>query len=140
MQHVSRTNLNLLVVLHAVLAEGSVTRAGRKLGLSQTAVSNALARLRGELGDPLVVRKGRGIVATPRALAMRPELEAALGRLDALLAPPRRYDPAASTRTFTLALTDDQAIADLPSVHEAVSAALPKASIRAVSIETLVAT
>lgn len=140
MLHVSRTNLNLLVVLHAVLTEGSVTAAGKRLGLSQTAVSNALARLRSELGDPLVVRRGRGIVATPRATALLPELAHALATLEGVLAPSAPFDPRACTRTFTIALTDDQEIADLPRIHEAFRRELPHAVLRVETTERLVAT
>ena len=64
-------DLNLLVTLDVLLAEGSVTRAGRRLRLSPSAMSRALARLRATTGDPLLVRAGRGLVPTPRALALR---------------------------------------------------------------------
>ena len=62
-------DLNLLLVLDAVLTEGSVAKAANRLHVTPSAVSNALARLRQQLGDPLVTRKGRGIVPTPAARA-----------------------------------------------------------------------
>jgi hypothetical protein len=65
--NLSAIDLNLLLVLHTVLEEGSATGAARKLSVTQSAVSNSLARLRSLLGDPLVVRSGRGIVPTPAA-------------------------------------------------------------------------
>ncbi|NUP13376.1 MAG: LysR family transcriptional regulator [Polyangiaceae bacterium] len=140
MLNVSKTNLNLFVVLHSVLTEGSVTRAGKKLGLSQTAVSNALARLRSELDDPLVVRRGRGIAPTPRAEALLPVIHRALDALDSALARPAPFDPASSVRAFTLALTDDQEIADLPRIFRAFQRELPLSSLRVETTERMVAT
>ena len=64
-------DLNLLVTLDVLLTEGSVARAARRLRLSPSAMSRALARLREATGDPLLVRAGRGLVPTPRALALR---------------------------------------------------------------------
>ncbi|HEU4536594.1 MAG TPA: LysR family transcriptional regulator, partial [Polyangiaceae bacterium] len=74
--NIAGIDANLLVVLHVVLEEGSATRAARRLNVTQSAVSNALARLRARLGDRLVVRNGRGLVPTPRALALAPRLRA----------------------------------------------------------------
>src|SRR3546814_17039036 len=73
----SRPDLNLLVTLDVLLAEGSVAGAARRLRLSPSAMSRALARLRETTGDPLMVRAGRGLVPTPRAL----ELSERVGRL-----------------------------------------------------------
>ena len=67
----ARPDLNQLVTLDILLAEGSVARAAKRLRLSPSAMSRALARLRETLGDPLLVRAGRGLVPTPRALASR---------------------------------------------------------------------
>lgn len=67
----ARPDLNLLVTLDVLLAEGNVARAARRLRLSPSAMSRALARLRETTGDPLLVRAGRGLVPTPRAQEMR---------------------------------------------------------------------
>ena len=67
----STPDLNMLVTLDALLAEGSVARAAQRLRLSPSAMSRALARLREATGDPLLVRAGRGLVPTPRALELR---------------------------------------------------------------------
>src|SRR5918992_1043317 len=67
----ARPDLNLLVTLDVLLTEGSVARAARRLGLSPSAMSRALARLRETTGDPLLVRAGRSLVPTPRALELR---------------------------------------------------------------------
>src|SRR5687768_6207469 len=76
-------DLNLFLVLHAVLSEESVTRAAQKLHVTQSAVSNALARLRELLQDPLLVRHGRGLVPTPRAQELAPLVQRAMGELQA---------------------------------------------------------
>src|SRR5258708_15912347 len=91
--NIAGLNLNLLPVLDALLTERSVSRAGARLGLSQPAVSNALAQLRTLLGDPLLVRKGGGMAPTERALALAGPLRAALLALEQALAPPAAFDP-----------------------------------------------
>src|SRR5262249_22285100 len=73
-RRMSRPDLNLLVTLDVLLAEGSVARAAQRLRLSPSAMSRALARLRETTGDPLLVRAGRGLVPTPRALGLREQV------------------------------------------------------------------
>jgi DNA-binding transcriptional LysR family regulator len=99
-------NLNLLLVLDALLEERHVSRAAQRLGLSQPAVSNALAQLRTLLGDPLLVRSGGGMIPTERARALAGPLHAAIAALEGALAPPEAFDPARAERTFTLAASD----------------------------------
>lgn len=95
-------DLNLLVTLDVLLAEGSVTRAGRRLRLSPSAMSRALARLRATTGDPLLVRAGRGLVPTPRARALRERVRPLVEEANAVLRPDDRIDLARLDRTFTL--------------------------------------
>jgi len=95
-------DLNLLRVFDVLLEEGNVTRAGARLGLSQSAVSHALNRLRHQLNDELFVRGPSGMRPTSRALEMGPQIHAAINQLQAALAPPA-FDPATTTRKFTLA-------------------------------------
>ncbi len=99
-------NLNLLPVLDALLAERHVSRAARRLGLSQPAVSNALAQLRARLGDPLLVRGPGGMVPTERALALRAPVQSMLSALDGALATPAPFHPTTCERTFTVWTTD----------------------------------
>jgi DNA-binding transcriptional LysR family regulator len=99
-------DLNLLVVLDALLAEGSVSRAGRRVGLSQPAMSRALGRLRAALRDELFVRSGRQMLPTPRATRLAPLLRRQLRELAALLTPEARFDAARSARVFAVAATD----------------------------------
>src|SRR6187402_1591819 len=89
----SAIDLNLLVVLRALLTERHVTRAARQLGLSQSATSHALSRLRDLYGDPLLVRSGRALELTPRAAAILPQLERGLGELQASLSGQERFEP-----------------------------------------------
>ena len=95
-------DLNLLVTLDVLLVEGSVARAARRLRLSASAMSRALARLRATTGDPLLVRAGRGLVPTPRALALRDEVSALVQGARAVLRPAETLDLKGLVRTFTL--------------------------------------
>lgn len=106
MVNIEAVDLNLLRVLQAVLAERSATRAAKRLHVTQSAVSNALARLRDVLGDPLVVRNARGLSPTPRALRLQPELDALMRSVRQLLSGPEHFDAATSTREFKVACAD----------------------------------
>ena len=123
--NIAALNLNLLPVLDALLAERSVSRAGTRLGLSQPAVSNALAQLRGILGDPLLVRGPGGMVPTERALALAAPLRAALAPLEHGLEPSAPFDPATADRRFTLATNDFVAFALLPKLLARLSREAP---------------
>jgi DNA-binding transcriptional LysR family regulator len=95
-------DLNLLVALDVLLVEGSVARAARRLRLSPSAMSRALARLRVTTGDPLLGRAGRGLVPTPRALALREQVGRIVQDAQAVLRPVESLDVARLVRTFTL--------------------------------------
>ncbi|MEM7267777.1 MAG: LysR family transcriptional regulator [Pseudomonadota bacterium] len=99
-------DLNLLLVFDAVFETGSNTRAGEKLGLTQSAASNALRRLRVHLGDPLFERQGANFVATPEAKRLAPVIREALKSLEQSIAPTDDFDPVASERRFKI-LTPD---------------------------------
>lgn len=98
----STPDLNLLVTLDVLLAEGSVARAARRLRLSPSAMSRALARLREATGDPLLVRAGRDLVPTPRALELRERVSRLVQDGVAVLRPAESLDLARLVRTFTL--------------------------------------
>jgi len=98
----SRPDLNLLVTLDVLLAEGSVARAARRLGLSPSAMSRALARLRETTGEPLLVRAGRGLVPTPRALELRERVGGLVQEGEAVLRPAGKLELGQLVRTFTL--------------------------------------
>lgn len=99
-------DLNLLVALDVLLAEGSVARAARRLRLSPSAMSRTLTRLRAATGDPLLVRAGRGLVPTPRALALREPVRRLVQDAEAVLRPEAALDLQGLARTFTLRTSD----------------------------------
>jgi LysR family transcriptional regulator, transcriptional activator of nodD3 and syrA len=102
----SAIDLNLLVVLRALLSERHVTRAAARVGLSQSATSHALSRLRELYGDALLVRSGRTLTLTPRAARLLPALERGLGDLETSLAAEPEFDPSSARRTFTIGMAD----------------------------------
>jgi DNA-binding transcriptional LysR family regulator len=99
-------DLNLLVALDVLLAEGSVARAARRLRLSPSAMSRTLTRLRETTGDPLLVRAGRGLVLTPRALELRERVGQLVQDGEAALRPQENLDLTRLVRTFTLRTSD----------------------------------
>lgn len=99
-------DFNLLVTLDVLLAEGSVARAARRLRLSSSAMSRALARLRQATGDPLLVRAGRGLVPTPRALELRERVGRLVQDGSAVLRPVETLDLKQLVRTFVLRTSD----------------------------------
>ena len=135
--NLSSVDLNLVLVLHTVLKEKTVARAAEKLNVTSPAVSNALARLRVILGDPLLVRRGRGLVATPRAAELAPQLETALGVLQGAL--DERFDPGVTRRRFSLALADADQACSGPEIAAAVAQSMPHAGLQMVSLDTLAA-
>jgi DNA-binding transcriptional LysR family regulator len=102
----SDADLNLLVTLDVLLTEGSVAGAARRLRLSPSAMSRALARLRETTGDPLLVRAGRGLVPTPRAMALREHVSQLVQDAKAVLRPTVALDLSGLTRTFTIQTGD----------------------------------
>ena len=131
----ARIDLNLLTTFEALLLEGSVTGAARRLGLGQPATSAALARLRALLGDPLFERAGGRMQPTPRAQALAPGVLAALEGLRASLGAAIPFAAGAAARSFTLAVTDYAVAVVLPPLTRAVAAAAPGVDLRLVGPE-----
>ncbi|OKB66849.1 LysR family transcriptional regulator [Serratia marcescens] len=124
-------DLNLLVVFEALYLTRNVTAAGRHLNRAQPSVSNALARLRILLDDPLFVRSGSGMAPTPRAHQLMPQIQQVLEQIRLALAPPARFDPAtAGRRRFTLATGDYADILLLPTIISRLRQAAPGIDIR----------
>ena len=99
-------DLNLLVILDALLNERNVSRAGQRIGLSQSAMSAALARLRDVFSDPLLVRVGRGLTLTRNAEALVVPLREVLMQIEQTLLQSRDFDPKTDQRTFSIAASD----------------------------------
>jgi len=102
----SKPDFNLLLTLDVLLAEGNVARAAQRLRLSPSAMSRALARLRETTGDPLLVRAGRGLVPTPRALELRERVGQLVRDTEAVLRPAEKIDLRQLVRKFTLRTGD----------------------------------
>src|SRR6185369_16173555 len=102
----SSVDLNLLIALDALMREGNVTAAGRRIGLSQPAMSHALARLRDLLGDPLLVREGSVMRLTALAEWLAPRVQRLIGEIDATLLGHQAFEPETATRTFRIATND----------------------------------
>ena len=122
------TDLNLLRLFDVLLEERSVTRTGQRLGLTQSAVSHGLNRLRYGLGDELFVRGPSGMQPTPRALEMGPQVHAALGQLQAALAPVD-FNPATSERAFALLAGPYACAVLIPPVVNRLAEAAPLAEL-----------
>lgn len=127
-------DLNLLVVFEALFAERSVTRAGRRLGLSQPATSGALARLRGMLGDELFVRTPRGLAPTARGEQLAEPVARALRELRAAL-DQGAFDPAAEARTFTVGAVDAAIAVVMPTVARRLIDEAPRSRLVIVPID-----
>lgn len=114
MTDLRKIDVNLIVVLDAILNEMNLTRAGDAIGMSQPAVSGALARLRTQFDDPLLVRNGKVFEPTARALELRPVVAQAMVEIKRIFDILPTFDPATSTRTFYVAASD-YALAQLTS-------------------------
>lgn len=125
----SNFDLNLLRVLDALLREQNVSRAAERLSLSQPAVSNALNRLRELLGDPLLVRVGRRMQPTPRALALEAPIRSALRQLEQSLSAGEAFDPAESRQRFSIAVTDYAELVCMPRLLDRLSQRAPRIGI-----------
>lgn len=126
-------DLNLLRVLDAVLDEGSVTAAAQRLHLSVPATSHALSRVREALGDPLLVRAGRALVPTPRALALREPLARWLAQAESLVARPGTDSLADLRRRFVVRGPEGMVMAYGAALAEDLHRAMPASSLRFVA-------
>ncbi|MCA1855679.1 LysR family transcriptional regulator [Massilia oculi] len=122
-------DLNLLAVFQEVYRERQISSAARRLGLSQSAVSNALARLRRAFGDELFVRTASGMQPTPLAAQMAEPIGAAMAQVALALNQRSRFDPASSRRRFVLAMTDVGEIYFMPALIERCRALAPQVEI-----------
>lgn len=130
-------DLNLLVVFNELLETGRVNVVAERLGLTQPAVSNALARLRRRLGDDLFVRTAGGMQPTPFAEALAEPIAYALGAIHGALNQSVVFDPAKSRQTFTIAMTDIGEIHFLPDLMERLAVSAPGVSIGTVRNQSI---
>jgi DNA-binding transcriptional LysR family regulator len=125
-----QVDLNLLTALDALLEENSVQAAADRLHLTPPAMSRTLARIRATTGDDILVRTGRTMTPTPRALAMRDEVRTLVARANRVLAPARTVDPATLRRTFTIQGHDALLAALFPALLRTASAEAPAMGLR----------
>lgn len=125
---VTKTDLNLLVVLDVLLQERNVTRAAKRLHRTQSATSHALGRLREQLGDPILVRVGGEMRPTPKAERLAEEVSRLLRTIGRVLAQEGAFDPATTDRVFTLAGPDFVA-ATLPALLARMATSTPSAGV-----------
>ncbi len=137
MTALSRIDLNLLVVFDTIFNEASITRAARRLNLTQPAVSHALARLREIFGDPLFNRQGHVMVPTPLARAVVGPIRQALRTIEDTISDCGLFDPAASSRRFTIGLRDTMEAVILPPLLERVARDAPGIDLSSVRVERL---
>lgn len=123
-------DLNLLLALDRLVRLRSVSAAARDLGVTQPAMSRTLQRLRDVLGDPLLVRVGRGVVPTERALALAEPAAEALRAVERVFAPPPTFDPATARGELSIALTDEAQVAYADAIVHAVWAVAPGVDVR----------
>jgi DNA-binding transcriptional LysR family regulator len=138
--NLANVDLDLFLVLHTVMEEQSATRAAERLNVSRPAVSNAIARLRLLLKDQLLVRSSRGLVPTPLAVQIAPHVATALTHIRSALEAAKGFDPATTTRRFTIASSDYEQLAFLPRVVAEFRRRLPQASLRVISIDQMLRT
>jgi DNA-binding transcriptional LysR family regulator len=128
-------DLNLLRVFDEVMTERSLTRAAKKLSLTQPAVSNALRRFREAVGDELIKRSGQAMAPTPRALALWPAVRESLRQLQEVLTP-SNFVPEQANTTFVLAMADATAAELMPGLIMVMDRDAPGVSIRVVPLTT----
>lgn len=130
MSNIRTLDLNLLRVFEALFRHGNVTRASEDLGLTQPAVSAALSRLRGHLGDALFVRVGNGMVPTPRAETLAPIVADVLDRIADAISDSETFDPATATQTMTLRGADFFSTRLMPTLSARISREAPGIALR----------
>ncbi len=123
-------DFNLLITLDVLLAEGSVAGAARRLKLSPSAMSRALARLRETTGDPLLVRAGRGLVPSPRAIELRDQIGPLVEAARSMLSPARKLNPKRLARTFTIRCSEGFVETFGPALVARVAAQAPGVRMR----------
>lgn len=131
----NRVDLNLLLVFEALWLDRHVGRAGRRLGLSQSATSHALNRLREAFGDALFVRHPKGVEPTPRASALHHDIDDALKRLRRVFKPATPFDPATLEAKITLGATDYAAFVVVAPLLHRLNQAAPGLDLRIVPVD-----
>lgn len=131
----SRLDLNLLHVFDVVAREGNLSEAARALSVTQSAVSHAIARLRAQLGDPLFVRRGRGVMPTALAERLAPAIRQAMAGLERALTARSAFDPGVDVPHLTVALPDEVEPMVLPVLRARLARSAPDLVLASVRID-----
>lgn len=131
----NRLDLNLFRVFDTIYRERNLTRAAEILCLSQSAVSHAIGRLRTQLGDPLFVREGQGVVATPLADRLWPDIQEALALFRQAVHRSQVFEPARDIAQVTLAMNDELEPSILPVLVRALRSAVPEVRVSSVRLD-----
>jgi len=135
--NLSSLDLNLLLVLEACLEERNITRAAKRVGLSQPATSSALRRLREALGDPLLARSGRQMVLTRRGEHLLPAVTSALHQIRVALDDKPAFDPSQRSQTFTVIANDYAELILLPYALGCIQASAGRVTLRLIRVDNL---
>ena len=133
--HIARLDLNLLVVFDTIYAEANITRASRRLNLSQPAISHALGRLRQTVEDPLFIRHGRQMTPTPLARRMIEPVRQSLQTIEATLTKGHRFAPSSAVKHFTVGMRDASEAAVLGGLMRTIARSAPRVTISSVRVE-----
>lgn len=132
--HISRVDLNLLVVLDTIYTEGGITKAAEKLHLTQPAVSHALARLRDMFNDPLFERQGYRMVPTPLTKRLIDPLRESLRQLGGILNDTQPFEPATAKKRFVIGLRDYMESTVMPRLMQTLAAEAPQVEVSSVRV------
>ena len=135
--NLSKVDLNLFIVFDAIYTEANLTRAGQIIGITQPAVSNALARLRETFNDPLFVRTAQGMVPTPMAQNIISSVRSALALLRVSVQESRTFTPLQANKTFRISMTDLTEAVILPPLFQRLRRQAPVLRITPASLRML---
>ena len=127
--NISKVDLNLLLIFHAVMEEKTTLKAATRLGLSQPAISHGLNRLRDLLGDRLFVRASRGVIPTPKAIQIEPTVRELLERAEKVFFDPPDFNPQLADNTFRIATTDYFEQVALPHILKRIQQEAPNITL-----------
>lgn len=137
MMNIKKLNLNLLLALDALLTEQHVSRAAKKIFITQPAISNSLNQLRGVFKDKLLIRSGRKMVLTPLAQTMAPKVAHILEQVREIIEPSNDFNPLTSHRIFSIAMPDYCELVFLPELFKVFAKSAPNIKLRIVPISTI---
>lgn len=135
-KNLANVDLNLLVALDALLAERNVTRAAERLQIGQSAMSSTLARLRRFFDDPLLIRKGRGMITTPLADSLIGPVRNALSTIESVLINRSEFDPHVDQRVFTISASDYVTLVLLRPLIQKLANVSPSVRVRVIPVNT----